>query len=385
MTPEQKRAVAEALADGLSERDTAKRAGVSPTAVHRLRQRLPVPAPGDQATPDIQVAPEPQPAAEPVSAPGEHDAEITALLEAREAIAAALLVQEDRADASRQALAGLDAERLAMLESGRDAAVLRPRTRDAEDDLKDWQTAADLLAGRLAEVNGAITRLSAERDLAAGQAALAAELAAGEQLAAAAPAVLREAVQAIRAASASVVGYRVSVAAAQARIGGRHQAVSAALETLGQPRGPVPVLGQAAPLPAVPRNEAVGALGRGWELAGTAAAGDGLGTHAAERLTAELAAAAAGDVYGRAAAWEASAAERQAQAQAGAEWRAKQAAELQAVRERGLSGGAQPWSTDLDGNGNPTWRDPRQRLADRSDAYPGTPPERAYGPGGRPW
>ena len=35
MTPDQERAVAEALAEGLSERETAKRTGVSPTSVHQ--------------------------------------------------------------------------------------------------------------------------------------------------------------------------------------------------------------------------------------------------------------------------------------------------------------------------------------------------------------
>lgn len=105
---------------------------------------------------------------------------LEALRVQRGELLAALAAWQDRAQASRGAIAALDAERLELLAAGRDAAPLRPRRRDAEDDLADSTAAAGLVTARLAETEARIAGQEAEQRRIAEQDALTAARAAAE-------------------------------------------------------------------------------------------------------------------------------------------------------------------------------------------------------------
>ena len=198
MTPEQETRGAELFAEGKSERQVATELDVGVGSAHRLRVRLTAKekAAAEESAPEPADGPEvflmtalPEP---------DYEAELAALAEIRDGQAVQLQNFVERADASRQAIAGLEAERLQLLDADRDAAPLRPRIASAAEDLNDSETAAARCRERLDATVTRISEITAARDerrrLAAEQAAReeAGEL--GGQLAPQAATALRAAV-----------------------------------------------------------------------------------------------------------------------------------------------------------------------------------------------
>lgn len=99
-----------------------------------------------------------------------------------------------RAQASRDAIAALDAERIQLLAAGQDAAPLRPRRADAEADLADSETAGELVSAQLAAVDQRIAEVRQEQADAERQAERDQAAALGARLAPRAAAALRAAV-----------------------------------------------------------------------------------------------------------------------------------------------------------------------------------------------
>jgi hypothetical protein len=122
---------------------------------------------------------------------------LTQLGEKRDELIGQLADLQGRAAASRQALDGLEAERIKLLAAGQDAAPLRPRVASASADLADWQTAAGLVQQQIAIADQRIAEVQAEQQLAGMRAELApavaerdaAILATGDRMAAAVLAV----------------------------------------------------------------------------------------------------------------------------------------------------------------------------------------------------
>jgi hypothetical protein len=179
---------AELFAAGKSEREVADELDCSASTAHRLRERLQcaqdgpeltgrVPLPGglpvlhmrlnegggvDLVDPAEGVAQEVEDAMR---------AEVLAQLrQVRDDAASVVADLEARAEASRQAIMALDAERLELLAAGRDAAPLRPRRADAVADLADAETAIGMARqpvgdaeARVAEAEAEIAAIEAER------------------------------------------------------------------------------------------------------------------------------------------------------------------------------------------------------------------------------
>jgi hypothetical protein len=219
---------AELFAAGLSERDVAAELGCSNSSAHRLRLRLEAAPDGAQDAPDardegsrFELTERRTPWPEGVDVitmrgiprdgddgeqdeppPNEADAKaaaarVVALRELgvkRDELAEIVANHAARAQASREAIAALDRERLELLAASQDAAPLRPRRADAEADLADSNTAAALIAPQLAEVEAMIAGVHQEEFLAAQQAERARAVARGTMLAPKASAALRAAV-----------------------------------------------------------------------------------------------------------------------------------------------------------------------------------------------
>lgn len=176
--------------------------GVGTGSAHRLRMRL------ARQEPAAEDGAAEQPVEQPADGPPvllmtampepDYEAELAALAEIRDGHAVQLQNFGERANASRQARADLEAERLQLLDAGRDAAPLRPRIASAIEDLDDSETAAARCRERLDATVTRISEVTAARDerrrLAAEQAAReeAGEL--GGQLAPQAATALRAAV-----------------------------------------------------------------------------------------------------------------------------------------------------------------------------------------------
>jgi hypothetical protein len=128
INPERRAKAFEMFAGGATERQVAVALGCGNATAHRLRQAF-----LDQQDP-AQAAPEAITPAAPDFA-----ARLAELEELRDRIAGVVTTHEDRAQASRTAVAALEAERLDMLAREVDAQPLRQRRRDAEDDLADPQ------------------------------------------------------------------------------------------------------------------------------------------------------------------------------------------------------------------------------------------------------
>jgi len=347
LTPEEEARGAAMFAAGASDRQVADALGIGTGTANRLRHRAGAP-----------VSPE-----EP-AAPGPRDdgqaGELARLRELREAQAEAVRTFAERAAAQRLAVEQLDAERLAAIDEGRDAAPLRPRMRDARADLEDSEVSAALAHQRLRATDAEITRIGAERDAAAAEAQLEAAVAEGMALAAGGGAVLRSASDAVAAAAASLVAFRRDVAAAQDRIRSAWQAATAA----GRAGAAMPVLPDAA-LPApVPGMTDAGleALAAAWAQAGIVAAG-GSQFSTATPLTVAGQLARSGGAYGRLAAAEAARPAEEARARRLAAHRAAELAQLMARQAAGpgvvnLPPGARPLAAVGLDNGRPVPPDP---------------------------
>jgi hypothetical protein len=168
MTPDEERRGAELFAAGKSEREVAKALDVSPSSAHRLRERL------DAASGTVTETKETPVDGDAGDDSGVRDevdeamrAELLAQLRSKhDEMTAQLTDLAERANASRTALAELEAERLALLDAGQDAAPLRPRVASATADLADWETAGSLLQQRIAAVGQRATEVMAEQQLA---------------------------------------------------------------------------------------------------------------------------------------------------------------------------------------------------------------------------
>lgn len=267
LTPEQEDRGAELYATGASERDVAEALGCSPSTAHRLRERLETQrdgggqeqaaggadgdleitevrpfAPGEAPSVVMLTVLRPSAAGEagapelavPQSSP-EDEARLLALTGRREELAGTVAVCEERAAASRQAAARLDAERIEALAAGRDAQDLRPRRQNAEDDARDSDDMAVLMRQKLEAVDQEIGGICARRELAR----LRGELAAAESRRAVVCAGIgdrvRAAVAAVAEAAREVVAARADERAAGEAVSQLGQAVTAGALVLGEP------------------------------------------------------------------------------------------------------------------------------------------------------
>lgn len=231
MSPEQEQQVADALAEGLSQREAARRVGVSPTAVARVAARQPA----TQAT-------EPEETtltADHEDQAGPQLAELEAALAGkRQELAEALEVHQERARASESAIATLEQERLDGLRDGRDVVPLRTRRADAEANLADSRTVAAMIAGQLAEVGVQLAAIVDRRGLAQLRAELDAAVAERDAVASQTGPRQRACVEAVRAAAEGFVLALSDEREATGRVDELAAAVAAGAAALGEP-GPV--------------------------------------------------------------------------------------------------------------------------------------------------
>ncbi len=202
MTPEQETRGAELFAQGKSERQVATELGVGTGSAHRLRMRLAAKAEagGDstEPVPDVPVDLEPVTPDDGGHADADLAAELAELETQRGELDRIAGVHEERAQASRSAVMELEAERLAALEAGRDAAPLRPRIASACADADDSATAAQMVRGRVAVIDERIAEIKGCRELAVLRAELAAAVAERDEVCARSGQRQRAAVLAVR-------------------------------------------------------------------------------------------------------------------------------------------------------------------------------------------
>ena len=243
LTPAEEDRAAELYLADASTRTVARELAISRSSAQALRVRLMEAGRLTAAAeaPSSEVA---EPDQEEASVTEHHDqadaAELAQLAGQREALAAEVVIQAERAEASLQAVAELEAERVRTLAEGRDAQSLRGRRRDAEDDLRDWTDAARLARGRLDELDRQIAAVQARIADAALRAELAEAIAARDVVLAATGERQRTAVLAVRTAAEeftaaladeqAAVG-RVEQLAAQIALAGPMPAVPAAVST----------------------------------------------------------------------------------------------------------------------------------------------------------
>ncbi len=207
LTGDEERRGAGLFAAGESERAVAKALGCSHSTAHRLRERLQAAQAGPEGTQGgdpfaLTRERVPWPEGVPVivmrgipggDADGQDDegdegdeeqlspadAKASAaradalrdLGDRRTALEEKLDNHQKRALASQQAIARLDAQRMELLAAGQDAAPLRPRRADAEADLADSQTAAQLVGGQITEIDQQAAVVAAEQRQADAEAA----------------------------------------------------------------------------------------------------------------------------------------------------------------------------------------------------------------------
>ena len=171
-------------------------------------------------------------------------AELEQLAAQSEAQAAEVTLYTDRAEASLQAVANLERERLTGLAEGRDMQGLRERRRNAEDDARDATDAARLARGRFDEIGRQITAVQtriADRQL---RAELAAAIEARDAVMAKTGERQRTAVLAVRTAAEEfcaamaderAAAGRVEQLAAQIALGGPMPAVPPPVSTAISP------------------------------------------------------------------------------------------------------------------------------------------------------
>lgn len=254
LTEAEEQAAAVLFADGLSTRAVAAQLGVGNGTAARLKQRLAArsasPGSSDQAEAtmtdhdddhdDDQAAAPGEPLEMTGLQPGQPagDERLAQLRSDREEIAAEVAKHEDRAAASRSAVAQLEAERIEALAAGRDAQPLRTRRRDAEDDAADSADAAGLARARLARADQEIAVVVARQELAALRGELAAAVAGRDEVMAGTGERQRRAVLAVRLAAEDMVAVFAGERAAVQLVGQLAAAVAGLAAAAGQP-GPV--------------------------------------------------------------------------------------------------------------------------------------------------
>lgn len=203
MTPEQERRGAELFAEGKPERQVAAELGVGAGSAHRLKLRLEAQRDGAEAGQPPPEITEPRPVGQgaPVMLVQSKPAELAKLTAQREELAGQLANLEARSEASRQAVTDLQAERLQLLDEGKDAAPLRSRAGSAFMDLQDSETAAQRCRERLADADTRIAALQGQQELAGLRAELDAAVAERDEVYARSGDRQRAAVAAVRAAA----------------------------------------------------------------------------------------------------------------------------------------------------------------------------------------
>ena len=255
LTPAEEERAAVLYRDGASTRDVARELAISNSSAQRVRVRLkeagrltPVPS----ETPSSEVVKREDPgertvtehedqALEMTPLPADDDAaELERLGAQREQLVADVGTYTGRAEASMQAVAALEQERMLGLAEGRDMQGLRDRRRNAEDDARDATDAARLAAGRLGELDRQIAAVQQRIQIAALGAELAEAIAARDEVLAATGERQRTAVLAVRTAAEEFTAAladeraaieRVEQLAAQIALGGPVPAVPAAQST----------------------------------------------------------------------------------------------------------------------------------------------------------
>jgi hypothetical protein len=231
MTPEQESRGAELFAAGKTEREVAAELGVGNASAHRLKLRLDAQDQADVPAEDA-VLPTPEEDAAAVDAVLEEAASDGALAELtriRDEITTALETQVARAEASARAVNDLEQQQTDHLAAGLDASALRPRLRDARDDLADWARSVGLLQQRLAEVDEHIAAWHASKELDRMRGELDAAVAERDAVFARTGERMRAAVLAVREAAQEFTAALSDEREAEARAGQLAQAVGASV------------------------------------------------------------------------------------------------------------------------------------------------------------
>jgi hypothetical protein len=158
----------------------------------------------------------------------------------REELAARLADLEERAAASRQALAILEAERTTLLADGKDAAPLRPRVASASADLADWETAAGMVRQEVGLAEACITAIQAEEELTALREQLAPSVAERDAAIRATGGRMAAAVLAVREAAEEFTAALLDEKAARERADLLAAQVASLAGSLGQPGPDMP-------------------------------------------------------------------------------------------------------------------------------------------------
>ncbi len=238
MTADEERRGAEMFAAGRSEREVAEALGCSPSSAHRLRERL-------QGAGAPNHAEETTVSTDDGSVRDEVDdamrVELLAQLGGkRDELIGRLADLQGRAAASRQALDGLEAERLALLAASQDAAPLRPRVASASADLADWQTAAGQVQQQIAIADQRIAEVNAEQELADMRALLAPAVAERDAAIRSTGGRMAAAVLAVKAAAEEFTAALADEEAARARAELLAAQIASLAGSLGQPGPDVP-------------------------------------------------------------------------------------------------------------------------------------------------
>jgi len=253
MTPEQEARGAELFAAGHSERQVAAELGVGTGSAHRLRMRLAkaeaaaeASEPEDPGTAPCGQLSQNQGQNETViHRPGgptaaELAAELAGLETQRDGLAETAQTHEERAAVSRSAVMDLEAERLAALEAGRDAAPLRPRIASARADMDDSATAAQMVRDRMAAIDERIAEIRGRQELARLRTELAAAVEDRDAVCSRSGDRQRAAVLAVRAAAEEFTATYTEEETAGLRVEQLAQAVSAWAAGFGEPLPDVP-------------------------------------------------------------------------------------------------------------------------------------------------
>jgi hypothetical protein len=245
MTPEEERRGAELFAAGRSERQVADELGISASSAHRLRERLAA-KDGDGGDGELELTPVRRAYGSDVILDHPELAEIEASGveiddEAERAVIAEVIeTYAARADASRQALAKLEAERRELLDSDKDAAPLRPTIASVREDLADSEEAGQLARNRLAALEARIAERATRKELAQLKAQLDAAVAERDEVFSRSGDRQRAAVAAVRAAAEDFCAVVAEERATVDRVAVLSSAMTQRALQLGQPGPAVP-------------------------------------------------------------------------------------------------------------------------------------------------
>jgi hypothetical protein len=244
LTAEQEERGAQMFAAGHSERQVAEALEVGAGTAHRLRDRLAARiaqlAGQDHHDRETPVGTEDDGSVRDAVDDVMRGGLLAQLGETRDELIGQLTDLQGRAAASRQALDGLEAERIKLLASGQDAAPLRPRVASASADLADWQTAAGLVQQQIAIADQRIAEVQAEQQLAGMRAELAPAIAERDAAVRATGGRMAAAVLAVRAAAEEFTAALADETAARDRAELLAAQVASLAGSLGEPGPDLP-------------------------------------------------------------------------------------------------------------------------------------------------